>query len=286
MIAVIRALPAAEQRDLIALLDPARRLDSVPDDDLFPTLLVVLRRAFQAPEDADLPLYLRRRLVEVVGDSFQFIDDTSTRTDIELATALVEFALVASAEIEESEDLRRQFETFFRTKRREERDKMIDQVARLAQLMRGAKPRAVEPDDDQLKGGAAVADALLSGLSAASTRPKRTPKAASARTDSAPRLAAVMSGSAAAGLSAAAVGSTMALPLSVVAGGVYMAGLGMRKRKLQRVSSAPDEKATRERRARRSRLVQNVVTLSAFVVAYVESTKDQRILSEKTSPRR
>jgi hypothetical protein len=59
----------------------------------------------------------------------------------------------------------------------------------------------------------------------------------------------------------------LAVPLAALAGGLYMAG--RLKRDLVKTAAAEAEK-TRANRARRSRLVQNVVALSVFVVAVAD----------------
>ena len=59
-------------------------------------------------------------------------------------------------------------------------------------------------------------------------------------------------------------GAVLAPGLSAVAGGLYMAG--RRRHDLTRRPDEDDSKQARARRARRSKLVQNVVTICAFVV--------------------
>lgn len=266
MLQLLRHLSPEDQRELIALLAPARRADLLSGAELFDELLDVLRKTLQVPDDADLPMYLRRRLVDVSG-WFGIDENTSIRTDLELARAISEFAFRGADEMQTSDELRAHFETFFRTKRKDERDAFLSSVARLQSVRDAGEVAEVE----QVKGGQAVADALLSGLSSASARPSRrarTRARASAQlTSQSPKVAAALSGATAAGMTPAAAGMTLALPLSAVAGGLYMARLGLKQNKLQRI----DENATRGSRARNSKLVQNVVALSAFLVASADA---------------
>src|SRR4051812_28042714 len=121
MIAALRSLDGTGQRQLIRLLDPRVELDDVADADLLGELVAVLRRALDVPPKEDLPEYLRRRLVEVTKRHFELIDNTDAATDLELAHLLVDFVLVAAAEMTDDPERREEFETFLRTKDRTER---------------------------------------------------------------------------------------------------------------------------------------------------------------------
>ena len=258
MIERINTLPSTRQRQLIRLLDREYELDNLADEDLLDHLVVVLRRSLDVPDGEDLPQYLRRRLVDVARHHFQLVDDTDTVSDLELAQLLVDFALDAAARLQDDDAIRSDFETFMRTKSRTERDKWLTQSNRLAEVMAEASGKASEthgagaPTDQEN-----ITSALLSDLSTLSVRqPKTTPTPRTAN----PRLAALAAGSAL----SAAFAPAVAVPLGVVAGGVYMAGRG--KNTLARLDNTSDDKAARAKRARRSKLVQSVVALSAFIV--------------------
>ena len=191
-------------------------------------------------------------------DRFQLIDNTDTVTDLELARLLVDFGFDAVELLSEDEDVRLDFATFMRTKSRPDREAWLAQSRRLPELMAEASGRtdaSAELDRDPETQGN-ITEALLSDLSSLAVRTptnKRQPHARSAR------WAALAVGSAA----SAAFAPAVAVPLGVVAGGVYMAGRGTRKV----APLAQEHASSREKRARRSKLVQNVVVLSAFVVA-------------------
>jgi hypothetical protein len=269
VIALIRDLPAPQQRQLIKLLDPRADLDDLDDQGVVDELVRTLRRSLEVPAKDDLPEYLRRRLVDVVRRHFELADDVDTRTDLELAQMLVDFALDAAHQLASDRERREEFETFLRTKSRRERLDWLVASERASALVTNtpfdrstARTRA-ESLSDESGAHRETARVILADLSTLTSRsPGR-------RSDPGRgRLAA----GAAAGAGVAALGPAVALPLGALAGGLFMAGRG--KRALVKVAEEEAEK-TRAQRARRSRLVQTVVTLSAFVVANTGDDRQQ-----------
>jgi hypothetical protein len=262
MIELIRDLDAPQQKRLIRVLDPRAETDELSEAEVFPALLEVLRRALEVPPKDDLPEYLRRRLVDVVRRQFDLVEreETDALTDFELAQTLVDFILESAEKLAGDKEWRVPFETFLRTKDRVERVRWLVDSEQFGALMTsqafdraGAKRRAEELQREK-KAHEGTAKAMLSEIAAATgpgeggTKPH--PSAQSGR------LAGLAGG--------AAVG-----PLGALAGGLFMAGLGKReleKRELLRVAEK-EAKATRAQRARRSKQVQAIVSLSAFLVA-------------------
>lgn len=262
MIAALRDLPAPRQRQLIRLLDPRVDLDDFADDEVFAALVSVLRRALEVPSKDDLPEYLRRRLVEVTKRHFELVEDTDALTDLELARLLVDFVLGAAAQLAEDAERREEFETFLRTKDRTERTRWLMESQRFAAILRNEafhRDTAQRHADELAHVQAAhrqTAMVLLDNLSVISAKSNRKWGRASSGT-----LAAR---AAAGGAAAVALGPAAAIPLGALAGGLFMAGRA--KRGLVKVAEEEATK-TRAQRARRSKQVQAVVSLAAFVIA-------------------
>lgn len=269
MIEFIRDLEPDQQRELIGLLDPLCPVQGLGDTELQESLIGVLRGSLDVPENGDLPEYLRRRLVEVSLGHFELFETADRLTDFELAEALADFALSAAAQLPTNADLRADFDTFTRTKSRREQERWRDDIKRANDLLEASRVgRSAKSKSDQERNR--IATAVLADLSSIALRTQQP--ASSKRPPSKAAVASGMAGGAAAGsafaaltgaTATAAMGSVVALPLGAIAGGLYMAGRG--RKSLERV--ATDDRLHRTRRARRSKLVQNVVVISVYLVA-------------------
>ena len=262
MIQIIRQLSSHEQRQLIKLLDPRIDLDETGDGEVLGKLVLVLRRVLEVPAKDDLPEYLRRRLADIVRHQFELMDEVDTLTDMELAHVLVDFTLEAAERLAEDDERSDEFATFLRTKDRTDRTRWLVESQRVASLVTsGSFDRvAAERRADELyaeqSAHSKTAKAIIGDLGAAAA----TASAASAAASSSGRLAAVVSASA----TGSALAPAVAVPLGALAGGLFMAG--RRRKDLVRVAGE-EAKKTRAQRARRSRQVQSMVSLCAFLVA-------------------
>ena len=259
VIQIIRQLSPQGQRQLIKLLDPRMDLDETGDDELLGKLVLVLRRVLEVPAKDDLPEYLRRRLADIVRHQFELMEDVDTLTDMELAHVLVDFTLEAAERLAEDDEGSEEFATFLRTKDRTDRTRWLVESQRVASLVTsGSFDRvAAERRADELyaeqSAHSKTAKAIIGDLGAAAA----TASAAASRSG---RLAAVVSASA----TGSALAPAVAVPLGALAGGLFMAG--RRRQDLVRVAGE-EAKKTRAQRARRSRQVQSMVGLCAFLVA-------------------
>lgn len=246
MVADILELEREDHVQLIQLLEPSADLARVTDEDLKADLVVTLRRTLEVPENSDLPEVLRRRLIEVAVKDFAVADNLDTASDIEVAERIIRFLLDAAFQLANDDERRKDFEKFLRTKSAGERSNWLKQSSNFAAeftgdilIRREARERALIA-----QGGTEphirTATMLLDQLGVEDPN-KRWVKFAS---DVAP-------------------GS-----LGALAGGLFMAG--RRTKDLMRDPEEEDGKEhekARARRARRSKLVQNVVMICAFVVA-------------------
>jgi hypothetical protein len=271
MIAALRQLSASQARQLIKLLEPASDLEDVGDDELHTELFAALRRVLDASDGEDIPTLLRRRLVEVAGRHFELADDFDSSTDMEVAYLLVDFVLEAANRIGADDERREEFETFLRTKERGDRLRWLMSSQRFAAALRDEtfdRKAAQQRADEVLAQPSAhrgTAEAILHDVAIISA--VGTPIAALESKHSPSGLAARLGGGTlAAGGAGIAVGAAV-LPLSAIAGGLYMAG--RRRRELVEEQAANERAAVKARalRARRSKLVQATVLLSAYLVA-------------------
>ncbi len=272
MIAALRQLSALQLRQLIKLLEPANDLEEVEEHELLTELFDTLRRVLDATDGEDIPSLLRRRLVEVAGRHFELADDFDSSTDMEVAYLLVDFVLEAAQHIEADDAQREEFETFLRTKERSDRLRWLMSSQRFAAALndetfdrRAAQQRADEvlAEPSAHRG---TATAILHDLAIISAVGNATKTAVERKYSPSGLAARLGSGTVASGAAGVAVGAAV-LPLSAIAGGLYMAG--RRKRALIRDAAANEQAAVRARalRARRSKLVQATVLLSAYLVA-------------------
>jgi hypothetical protein len=138
MIDAVKQLTADEQRQLLRLLNNTVETARLQDDAVLDSLVDELRNALAVPAKDDLPEYLRRRLVQVARDHFSLGDRFDTYDDVELAVLIVDFVVDAAAALA-SQDMggaRDEFETFLRTKKREERVAWLIESERLSTLAR------------------------------------------------------------------------------------------------------------------------------------------------------
>ncbi len=262
MIEFIRRLDGAQQKQLIRLLDTRTETDELSEPEILPTLIDVLRRALEVPPKDDLPEYLRRRMVDVVRRQFDLVSrsEADELTDFELAERLVDFVLESAERLAGDADRREHFEVFLRTKDRADRVRWLVGSKRFGSLTTSrafdcvAAHRRAEQIQREQDAHTETAKAMLSDIAevTASSQFGKAPASFGGRA----RLASLVSG--------AAAGAAAASPLGAVAGGLFMAGL--KKRELVRVAGDEADK-TRKQRARRSKQVQAVVSLSAVVVA-------------------
>lgn len=253
MIRTLRGLDVKDKRQLIKLLAPGFDLDEVHVEDLNAVLKFVLRGALEVPPANDLPEVLRRRLVELAIARFELAKKVDLIADDELADEIIAFLLTAAHRMANDDALRAEFVTFLRTKDRPQRTRWLRQSLRLEELLEGASNSPVNSGHrEQLEQAPATheetARAMLAGLSLVRRRNPGTPAA---------ELASPY-------LLAGVPGAVLAPGLSAVAGGLYMAG--RRSHDLTRRPNEDDSKQARAKRARRSKLVQNVVTICAFSV--------------------
>jgi hypothetical protein len=260
MIDAVKQLTADEQRQLLRLLNNTVETARLQDDAVLDSLVDELRNALAVPAKDDLPEYLRRRLVQVARDHFSLGDRFDTYDDVELAVLIVDFVVDAAAALA-SQDMggaRDEFETFLRTKKREERVAWLIESERLSTLARdgvfdeAAARRRAALISSQDGATAETASTILSDVAAVTGRRKTGRKG---RSGAAVAAAARIAGT----------GGAAAIPLSAVAGGLYMAGRATRE--LVRDSTEQASK-TRAQRARNSKQVQATVALCAFVVAH------------------
>lgn len=254
MIEQLRELPPAQQRKLIRLLDPAYDLAGVDDAATKEAFRRTLRAALQVPDSGELGEVLRRRLAQLTVKQFGLASTESELdlvTDLELAEGIIGFLLAASYQLAETEELRDEFEKFARTKDPAERWDWLVQSRLFAAAIEQTTPAL---DEEQLasqpSGYKTTTKAMLDYLKVVAM--KNTPEPEELAQLAAPAIIGKVPR------------STRALALGAVAGGLYMAGLRQKERGLQQ--GPTDE--TRAQRARRSKLVQNVVMVCAFAVAH------------------
>jgi hypothetical protein len=266
LIRQLRELPAEQQRKLIGLLDPECDLARVDDGATGEALRRTLRAALQVPDSGELGEVLRRRLVQLTVKQFGLASTESEldlHTDLELAGRIIGFLLVASYRLATTKELRNEFEKFAKTKDPAERRAWLVQSQLFALAIERRTPVPAELRlGSQPSGYKATTKAMLDHLKVVAMNNYPEPE----------KLAELAS--------PAIIGkvprSARALTLAAVAGGVYMAGLRQKEHVLQR--GPTDE--TRAQRARRSKLVQNVVMVCAFAVA------DEGVLGATPPPTR
>jgi hypothetical protein len=268
MIAAIKSLDSEQQRQLARMLEPRVNLSEVPDDGVLEELIDVLREKLQVPEKDDLPEYLRRRLIDVAKRHFRLGESFDTLSDMELAEMLVDFSFDAVAQLADDDERRREFVTFLRTKDRRERTRWLVESERLASLVRdgtfdeaAARRRARELHEGG-EAHRATARAILGDLQAV----EKHTGAYKRRHAAAGSISAAVTSTQTGTVAAAA-----AVPLSAIAGSLFMAG--RQKHDLVRASEKEAPKA-RAQRARNSRVVQSVIALSAFLTLNAASPDD------------
>lgn len=252
MIRTLRGFDVKEKRQLIKLLAPGLELDEAHEEHVTAMLKVALRSALEVPPADDLPEVMRRRLVEVAVTRFELASKVDLIDDDELAKEIIGFLLIAAHRMASDDALRAEFVTFLRTKDRPQRTRWLRQSLRFEEILRGASspvdPHAAEGVEQAPATHEQTATEMLAALSLVRRSNPDTPTH---------ELASPY-------LLAGVPGVVLAPGLSAVAGGLYMAG--RRSHDLTRRPDEDDSKQARARRARRSKLVQNVVTICAFVV--------------------
>ena len=266
VIDAILRLPPDRQRQLLRLLDRSPGdLDEFSDDELSDEIVWALRETLMVPSEGDLPEYARRRLVELAKRDFGLGGNFDSVSDVELAAQLVDAALERAQQLTEDPPAQEEFAKFLRTKDADARDSWLLAAKRASALLEGnhfdraAVARSLRQQrllDEAYKVAALELVSSLPPAREESDRKRFWTRAAELGVPLATALAA---------------------PLGVVAGGLFMAGLATQ----DRADATPSRRARplryqvveeRQKRARRSRMVQQLMTVCAFLtVASVEA---------------
>jgi hypothetical protein len=252
MIRLLRDLPERDQRQLLAMFRPEEAL-AVDATDLWPTLASVLKTdALAVSASADLPGAMRDGLVDVAVSRLRVLDSADDLTDIEIALALTEFLLRVPAAVETNDDLRGKLEVFFKT-----RDPKLwaTTIAETAAMEEGLLSAAAD-------GRGTLYAKLLDGLSAGAGGLKQT-------TGNVPTRVRVLQGMAALGAGSVALAALTPAPVGLLAGALFMAGLGAGDDDAVVQPVADEADKARASRARKSKFVQNVVRISVFAIAAI-----------------
>lgn len=251
MIRTLRNLDDSEKRQLIKVLSPSEDLVDLDADEMYLMLKHELRSAVEVPVRDDLPEVMRRRLVEVAVTRFEATRAVDMTDDDELAGEIVGFLLAAAHRMLTDDVLFAEFVTFLRTKEHQLRTRWLSLSTQLAEVLEG-RPISLNVLRERLEQPPLTheetARAVLTSLSLVRKNNPDLPQADLAS----PRVLAGVPG------------GVLAPILSAVAGGLYMAGRSGRD--LARHPDEGDPQQARAKRARRSKLVQNVVTICVFVV--------------------
>ncbi len=154
---------------------------------------------FQVPAGADLPEYMRRRLVEL-GRDFILDDDFDRVGDFGLATMLVDYLLDVTMSLSEDDDQIRDFSRFLRTRDPRERTAWLRDSASLraivdlpAQAIAERSTAQIETDSTAQAGYRDEVVQLLENLAAVARRRDTLSKPqAHVRADPAPSLAGLV----------------------------------------------------------------------------------------------
>ncbi len=301
MIRLIRDLPSTEKREWLALFKPEVLAAPLPDDELWPTLVSVLKGdVLKVKPEADLPGALRRRLVEVAEEKLEIVESTDEMADMEIALAIVDFVLRVAVAARGDEELRAQLGVFFQT-----RPQSLDQTAGILVDAQEAIESAAE------QGGGSFYNRVVAGVENASWDEfARDAGKVSPRVRLLQRTGATVAGASALGSAGAISGSG-----SLMAGSVWMSGgavalfsplalavlgagagaglLALQKKRKRDVAATPDEQSrvegaiaaeasgaerTRLVRSRNSKMVQNVVRLCFMTVGQAGNAERARIV--------
>ncbi len=291
MIRLIRDLPSAEKREWLAIFKPEVLAAPLPDDELWPTLVGVLKEdVLKVKPEADLPGALRRRLVEVAEEKLGIVESTDEMADMEIALAIVDFVLRVAQAASDDEELRAQLAVFFQT-----RPESLDKTTKVLVGAREKLESAAE------KGGGSFYERVVAGAEDASWDEfTRDAGKVSPRVRLLQRTAATADGASALGAKSAISGAG-----SLIAGSVWMGAvpavavvgigglLALQKKRNRDVAAtlgeqspvagataaeASDAEKTRLVRSRNSKMVQNVVRLCFLTVGQVGNAQRARIV--------
>jgi hypothetical protein len=263
VIRLLRDLPENDQRLVLAMFRPEEAL-AVDASDLWPTLVMAIKvDALFGGESDDLPGAMRDALVDVAVRRLQVIRSADNMTDIEIAMALTTFLLRVPAAVEADENLREKMEVFFRTRDRRLLDSTIADTAAMDAEYKSARERVLGPRDGVLRGGLSDLPSDLEGVDAEGNVPQRV------------RL---LQRTAATGVGAGTLRAFAPAPVALLAGALFMAGLGATRGGgvVGPVTSEADK--ARSARARKSKFVQNVVKLSVFAIASIGDSHRARVV--------
>ncbi len=252
MIRLLRDLPESSQRELLVMFRPEAALTN--RDGLWTVLVDVIKEdVLQVRPTDDLPLALRRRLVEVAVERFKIVDSADELTDIEIALALADFLLTARGSVKKISELWADVETFFRTMPASAKAEALDESALNKEQITEASKET----------GGSLYDELSAQIESEAGRHQSAPGG-----DDVPPGVRMMQRLTTSGGGVAALAALSPAALGLFAGSAFMAGLVMNEQGIGR-DSTDDESKDRARRARSSKLVQNVVRLSVFAVASI-----------------
>ena len=251
MIRALREMPEGQLRTLAARLakpgyqdgslKSPEALSALSGDELWSRVAKVIKTdGLNEKESIDLGLALRKRLIEVADERFKILGpgESDTMTDLEIAAAITDFVLDARELIRVDEDLEAEVNTFFRTRPKGEKDLVMNAAIQTRKELQDAGEQRHSADDPAKR-----------------TRPRST------------------SVQVAAGTAAVAALSAAAGPLGLLGGSLFMAGVTAKKGKIAR---SKDNVEPRGNRARHSRLIQNVIRLSATAVASMGDVEKTR----------
>jgi hypothetical protein len=122
MISSILELERKQQLELLALLVPrVPSVNRLTGQELEAELVRALRNALDVPTAGDLPEYARRRLIELARDDFELAPSFDNQSSLHVAELLVTHVVSAAATLTEDPGQRREFSRFLRTKDVDER---------------------------------------------------------------------------------------------------------------------------------------------------------------------
>ena len=261
MIRLLRDLPELDQRRLLSEFRPDQAL-SVDASALWPALVSAIKvDALFGDESDDLPGAMRSALVEVAVKRLQVLESADNMTDVEIAMALTTFLLRVPAVVETDEDLRGKLEVFFRTRDSKLWDSTIADTAAM---------------DDRYKSARESARAAALGLGWSWLRQAPDQSQRSNADGNVPSRVRLLQRTATTGAGTAAMVAFTPGPVALLAGSLYMAGLGAARGDQVVAPVASEAEKARAARARKSKFVQNVVKLSVVALASVGDPKRAR----------
>jgi hypothetical protein len=250
MIRLLRDLPELDQRRLLSDFRPDQAL-SVDASEIWPALVSAIKvDALFGDESDDLPGAMRSALVEVAVKRLQVLESADNMTDVEIAMALTTFLLRVPAVVETDEDLRSKLEVFFRTRDSKLWDSTIADTAAMDNRYKSARAAAL-------------------GLGWSWLRQAPDQSQGSNADENVPSRVRLLQRTVTTGAGTAAMAAFSPGPVALLAGSLYMAGIGAARGDKVVAPVASEAEKARAARARKSKFVQNVVKLSVVALASV-----------------